>query len=240
MSLQSVIITGANRGIGLEFVRQLLATQSPPKHLIVTSRQSANPELDQLVSTNPDRLHVLKLEVKDYDSYDGFVQKVATIVGSDGLDTLVNNAGILIYSNLQKVTAEDMLKNFEINSVTPLMLTKALLPLLKSASANRKTAVVNISSKVGSVEDNTSGGGYPYRSSKSALNMITKSLAIDLKADNIRAIALHPGWVQTDMGGPNALITTGESVSKMLDTIRAINDKTLGDFLNYDGKPIPL
>jgi NAD(P)-dependent dehydrogenase (short-subunit alcohol dehydrogenase family) len=99
--------------------------------------------------------------------------------------------------------------------------------------------VVNVTSKIGSIDDNTSGGIYPYRTSKTALNMVSKCLAVDLKPAAIKVIAVHPGWVQTDMGGPNALINTQTSVSNMIDTIKSVNDSTLGDFLNYDGKPIP-
>ena len=92
---------------------------------------------------------------------------------------------------------------------------------------------------MGSIEDNTSGGLYPYRTSKTGLNMVSKSLAIDLKPAKINVIALHPGWVQTDMGGPNALINTFTSVSNMINTIKNINDSVLGKMLNYDGTVIP-
>jgi len=239
MSLKSVVITGANRGIGLEFVRQLLAAKPAPQHLIATSRQDTNEELDKLRAKHSS-LHVLKLEIKNFDSYPQFVQQVEQIVGADGVDTLINNAGILINKDLESVTADQMIENFEVNTVSPLMLTKAFLPLLKVSSATRKTAVVNITSMIGSIEDNTSGGLYPYRTSKTALNMVSKCLAVDLKPSAIKVIAVHPGWVQTDMGGPNAKITTETSVSNMINTIKSVNDSTLGDFVNYDGKPIPL
>jgi len=234
-----VIVTGANRGIGLEYVRQLLLANPAPKHLIATTRQADNPELDKL-RANHQSLHVLRLEVKNYQSFGDFAKQVEQIVGTDGVDTLINNAGILVNKNLTDVSAQDMIDNFEVNTVSPLMLTKALLPLLKVSAANRKTAVVNITSQIGSIDDNTSGGLYPYRTSKTALNMVSKCLAVDLKPSAIKVIALHPGWVQTDMGGPNAKITTETSVSNMINTIKSINDSTLGDFLNYDGKPIPL
>lgn len=238
MSLQSVLITGANRGIGLEFVRQLLASDPSPKYLIATTRQSSNEELDQL-KTNHSSLHILKLDTKNYNEYEEFVRQVDQIVGHNGIDTLINNAGILIRNDINSVTPQDMTENFEINSVTPLMLTKALLPLLKVSSANRKTAVVNITSRVGSIEDNTSGGMYSYRTSKTALNMVSKCLAVDLKPFGINVIALHPGWVQTDMGGSNATITPFTSVSNMLTTIKNINDSVVGKMLDYNGSVIP-
>lgn len=131
MSLQTVLITGANRGLGLEMVRQLLASLSPPEHVIATTRQSSNEELDKLKALNP-RLHVLKLETRDYQTFEEFIQSVEQIVGDQGIDTLINNAGIWIRTDeLINVTPNAMITNLEVNSVAPLMLTKALLPLLK-------------------------------------------------------------------------------------------------------------
>ena len=99
--------------------------------------------------------------------------------------------------------------------------------------------MVNITSKMGSIEDNTSGTHYSYRTSKTALNMISKCLAVDLKPVGINVISLNPGWVQTDMGGPNALINTYTSVSNMINTIKNSNESVSGKLLNYDGNPIP-
>ena len=130
MSLQSVLVTGANRGIGLEFVRQLLSSSSPPIHLIATTRQSSNSELEKLRRENKS-LHLLELDTTNFDRLSDFAHKVKQIVGDDGIDTLINNAGISITTSLDDVTAEDMIKNFTVNTVAPLMITKALLPLLK-------------------------------------------------------------------------------------------------------------
>ena len=130
MSLTNVLITGANRGIGLELVRQVLTT-THAKHVIATTRQSSHPELDQLRDKHPNRLHVLQLEGTNYSCFPEFVKQVEAIVGDQGLDTLINNAGICLFKLLDEVTAEDMMNVFEVNSVAPLMLTKALLPLLK-------------------------------------------------------------------------------------------------------------
>ena len=107
------------------------------------------------------------------------------------------------------------------------------------SAKNRKTAVVNITSRMGSIDDNSSGGYYAYRASKAALNMISKSLSIDLTPKGISVISLYPGWVQTDMGGKNATLDVYTSVSKMINTIKNINASVLGKMLNYDGIVIP-
>lgn len=130
MSFTSVLVTGANRGIGLEFVKQLLRLSPAPKYIIATSRQSKNEELEQLANSSGS-VHILNFETRDYAHYDQFVSAVGQIVGDDGIDLVINNAAILARDDLQSVTVENMMANFEVNAVTPLMITKALLPLLK-------------------------------------------------------------------------------------------------------------
>ncbi|XP_013775522.1 uncharacterized protein LOC106460375 [Limulus polyphemus] len=140
-----------------------------------------------------------------------------------------------------------MMKNYEVNVVTPLIFTKAVLPLLKAAATQNDTKpfgcsralVVNISSVLGSILSNDSGGLYPYRASKAALNMISKSLAVDLYSDGILSVSIHPGWVKTDLGGPNALIDTSTSVEGILGTILKVKENDNGLLINYDGKVIP-
>jgi len=240
MSIANVLVTGANRGIGLEFVKQFLALAQPPKHLFATCRDPAKAEeLNKVASSNVN-VHVLKLEVKDYAAYPALVQQVTDVIGDNGLDVLINNAGLYHNVSIDKGGPELMVDNFEVNSVTPLMITRAFLPLLRQAAgAKRRTVVANITSKMGSMEDNTSGNHYAYRASKAALNMITKSLSVDLSKDRIIAYAIHPGWVQTDMGGKNALITTETSVLGMMNSIATADAGLSGRMLNYDGAVIP-
>ncbi|XP_054166240.1 C-factor-like [Oppia nitens] len=244
MSLQTVLVTGANRGIGLELVRQLLSEPNPPQHLITTTRQTANRvELDALVAQHPN-LHVLHIESKAYDSFTatgGVADQIQKIVGTRGLDTLIINAGIAISKELDNVTANDMIENFEINTVSPLMLTKALLPLLKVASAQRKTAVVNISSLLGSIElakpkpDGQWFSRYPYRCSKTALNMISQCLSTDLKRDNIYVISMHPGHLKTQLGGPTAPVEVDAGVKGIIKQIKLIDNNSNGKLVSYAG-----
>ncbi|XP_054165646.1 C-factor-like [Oppia nitens] len=248
MSLQTVLVTGGNRGIGLELVRQLLAEPNPPKHLITTTRPTTNRvELDTLVAQHPN-LHVLHMESKAYDSFaatGGIADQIQQIVGTRGLDTLIINAGIAISKELDNVTANDMIENFEINTVSPLMLTKALLPLLKVASVQRKTAVVNISSRVGSIElakpkpEGQWFSRYPYRCSKAALNMISQCLSNDLKQDNIYVISMHPGHLKTQLGGPTAPIDVNDGVKGVIKQIKLIDDNSNGKLVSHEGGLVP-
>jgi len=241
MSPKSVFITGGNRGIGLEFVRQFLALSPTPKHVFATCRQPENaPELNQLAKDNSN-LHIVKLDVTDYSTLPAIVSKVEAVVGSDGLNVLVNNAGILRQTKLEDVTVEEMRAHFETNSVAPLMITKALLPLLKKGAAAHggselsldKGAVVSVSSMMGSISDNTSGSLYAYRASKASLNIISKSLACDLKADGILSFVLSPGWVSTDMGGKNARMTPEQCVTGLMRSMKKVDVKTQHLWQNY-------
>lgn len=239
MSYSSIFITGASRGIGLEFVKQYSALASV-KVLFATCRsESKATELKQLAAANS-KVKILELDVKEYDKYEKVVDEVAKTVGSEGLNLLVNNAGIHIKADFHDAKRDDMMEVYEVNVVAPLLLTRAFTPLLQaSARAGHKTFVANISSKVGSIADNTSGQMYAYRTSKAAFNQISKSLSIQLKDDNIIVAPIHPGWVQTDMGGPNAPIDTKTSVEHMIKTFDSITSDQAGLLLNYDGTVIP-
>lgn len=247
MSIGSVLITGANRGLGLEFVKQFVALPKPPLYLFATCRDpNAAADLQEVAKAHPN-VHILKFHAKDYEQFPVLHQQIEKETKGSGLNLLINNAAICSHESLTEVSSKSMMEHFEINVASPLQLTKELLPLLQKAAAVVKdkklsasrAAVVNITSKMGSVEDNTSGGSYPYRVSKAALNMATKSLSLDLKQFGILAFMLHPGWVLTDMGGPKALLTPQTSVSNMMNTILKASDDQSGVFLNYDGKPIP-
>jgi NAD(P)-dependent dehydrogenase (short-subunit alcohol dehydrogenase family) len=245
---KSVFITGASRGIGLEFVRQLVELPEPPKFIFATCRKPETAkELQELASTNS-RIHIHQFDVLDYTVYPKLVEWVQNVLGGEGLTALVNNAAVTVpESALDVVTRDNMMHVLESNAVAPLMISKAFLPLLKKSAAasgsadmsSSRAIIVNISTMMASIADNSSGGIYPYRASKAALNMINKSLSVDLKADGILAIALHPGWVLTDMGGKNALIDTQKSVQGMLHVLEELSDKDTGCFVNYKGDRIP-
>lgn len=188
-------------------------------------------------------IHIYKLDTTDFDSLTNFASKIEELVGTSGLDAVINNAGAYLKVSLLEGSADDMMENFKINAVAPLMITRSLFSHLRKAASQTDNAyrpvVVNITSKMGSIDDNTSGGHYAYRPSKTALNMITKSMSVDLASIGVKAVAIHPGWVRTQMGGPNGLIDTFESVTNMIRVIGDVQTgKNKGVFLNYDGAEI--
>ncbi|KAM8861682.1 C-signal [Synchiropus picturatus] len=250
----SVLVTGASRGIGLELVRQLAAGRSPPARIIATARNLATATKLQELAQKFSNVHVVGLDVVSDESIHSCVEEVERLVQGDGLNCLINNAGINVEADLHSVTCEKMMENFHTNSVAPLMLTKALLPLLKRAASAgsdaaarlgvHRAVVINMSSTLGSMALNTGEMArlvkwYPYRTSKSALNMLTRCLAGDLDPDHILCMAIHPGWVRTDMGGPQGRLSPEESACSVLSVIAGLEEKDQGSFLSELGETLP-
>jgi len=236
---KTVFITGANRGLGLEFVRQYLKLDNPPQVIIATCRDPEKAtELNELAASNPS-VNIYKFDTSDFDALPSLSNKIDEVVGDNGLDVVINNAGVYLKVSLMEGSPDDMMENFKVNVVAPLMITRSLFPNLRKATTRNTTfrpTVVNITSKMGSMDDNTSGGHYSYRSSKAALNMVTKSMSVDLEKSGINAVAIHPGWVRTAMGGPGGLIDTFESVTNMIRVIADVQTGVnKGLFLNYNG-----
>ena len=227
----SILITGTNRGIGLEFVKHYIKNN---EKVIATcrNRNSAKDLLELENTTN--NLSLVELDVSNPNSINNFTSKIAGLP----IDTFISNAGVSGPKNIEfgNFDAKEWLDVFNINTIAPLIITQKIL---KNLRLGKDKKLVFISSKVGSIEDNTSGGMYIYRTSKTALNQVIKSLSIDFKEDNFIVVALHPGWVQTDMGGPNALIDTKTSVKGLIEVIDNLTPKNSGKFYNYDGSPIP-
>ncbi len=228
----NIFITGANRGIGLEFVRQFLERG---ERVFATARKPEEADdLKALKDKYPDHLTVVQLDVIDDDSIASAAKAVAE--HTDSLDLLINNAGINPPSKFQSFGALDserMLFMLHVNTVAPLMVTQAFIDLLKAGDSAK---VVNISSSMGSLDSRSgSGGFYGYCPSKAALNMVSVSMGTDLAPMGITTITTHPGWVQTDMGGPGASLTPTESVSGLIRVIDGMTSADAGKFYNWDG-----
>lgn len=226
--MKTVLITGANRGIGLEFVKQYLEQEW---RVIACCREPESAV--QLQTLACAELEVRALDVSDTDS----IQALPGLLAGQTLSLFINNAGIYGQGqSLEEVDAQEWLGVFQINTIAPLLLTRALLPLMDRTGSAK---LAYLSSKMGSITENSGGGTYVYRSSKTALNQVLKSLATDLANEGFLVAALHPGWVRTDMGGPNALIDTQTSVSGMRHVIEQLGAEQNGGFYNYDGATIP-
>ncbi|OGV73578.1 MAG: short-chain dehydrogenase [Methylophilales bacterium RIFCSPHIGHO2_02_FULL_57_10] len=231
--VKNALVTGANRGLGFEFVRQL-AAQGWRVFACCRNPQQAE-ALNALMPASQGKISVHALSVEDGAQ----IKELAQHLDGQPIDLLINNAGR--YSGREfgifgQTDTAEWIKSFEVNSIAPLKMAEAFV---EHVGRSQMKTIVIITSKMGSVGDNSSGGSYLYRSSKAAVNIVAKSLSIDLRPRGIKVALLHPGWVKTDMGGPNALITAEESVSAMLSLIGRLDWQDSGTFLAFDGAEIP-
>jgi NAD(P)-dependent dehydrogenase (short-subunit alcohol dehydrogenase family) len=223
--MKKAIITGANRGIGLEFTRKLL---SEGYSVTALCRKAS----DELSSLSNDQLTVFE----DFDvTSDASIAKLKETLSEDSIDLLINNAGIARRESIEEFNLSTMKEQFEVNSLAPLKVTVELVPYLKKGAR-----VGMVTSRMGSIADNDSGGSYGYRMSKAALNAGAKSLSIDLKDKGISIAILHPGWVKTDMTGNSGLIDTEESVRGLTEILEnKLTPETSGSFWHTNGELLP-
>jgi NAD(P)-dependent dehydrogenase (short-subunit alcohol dehydrogenase family) len=228
--MPNIFITGTNRGIGLALTKHFLNESFA---VIATCRTPENAtELRSLQSDYPDTLQIHPLDVAN----DKHIDNIAAVLQGLPIDVMINNAGVYgdrcSFGSVNYDSFEEVLR---INTLAPLKIAEKLIHNLELGEQKK---LVNITSKMGSIDDNTSGGRYSYRASKAALNAVTKSLAIDLAPEGISVAVIHPGWVRTDMGGSNATRSTEESASGIATVIENLSTKTSGKFFNFDGQEI--
>ena len=220
----TVLVTGANRGLGLEFARQYAADGWT---VIGTARRPAG--ADQLRELG---VELMQLDVTDQAG----IAALAEALGDRPIDMLINNAGIFPrVGDIDEVDAGAYSRTLMVNTLGPVLVTQALMPNLRASSMKR---VINITSRLASIELN-SGNYYGYRESKAALNMFTKTLAAELGPEGFICLALHPGWVRTDMGGQNANLSPEESVSSMRKVIDGLTPGDNGAYRGYSGDVVP-
>ncbi len=225
-----MLITGANRGIGLEFVRQYLADGW---EVIATCRDPKKAtDLETLANENH-KLSIYPLDISQPEQID----QLAKAIGNQPIDHLINNAGTYGSSgeHFGNVKPSDMVATFATNTVGTLLVCQALA---KNIELSTEKLIIAISTRVGSIADNTTGKNYSYRASKAALNMVMKSIAVEVQARGVRVLILHPGWVKTAMGGDNALITTEESVKGLRNIINTDHGDKLAPFIAFDGREL--
>lgn len=228
------LVTGANRGLGLAFVRQLLDRGDD---VIASCRQPGKATaLNTLAGEFPARLHVLPLDVANARARAELVRELPPVLGDDGrIDLLINNAGVLHsgerFGHADQAMLED---SFRTNAIGPFLLTQALASSLADGAR-----VANLSSVMGSIADRSAFRSPSYCSSKAAQNMLTVQLAHALRARGIIVLALHPGWAQTDMGGSSATVDSSDAVRGLLHVIDAATIEDSGRFLDWRGEPLP-
>lgn len=219
------LVTGANRGLGLEFARQLAARGD---QILATARDPERAtDLARLVHD------VIPLDLLNPKSIEGLAERI----GDRPIDVLINNAGAASESkSIEAVGFDELQRAFAINSTGPMLVTRAVL---KNLRAGQRKTVFNISSQLGSIANNRGGSSYGYRASKAALNQLTVTLANELRPEGFTCVVAHPGWVQTDMGGRNAPMQPEESVGHLLRLIDRLKPDDSGKFFNYDGTTLP-
>ena len=245
--MKTILVTGTNKGIGLEFARQYL---NDGFKVIATCRNLSKLDgLDRLVNSFPDRISIYQMELLDEKSIESFSSKIKDIP----IDIFINNAGLTFgYSRNAKLSnsgislnklntfgyikSENWLPIFKANCIAPLLLTQLLY---RNFLLGKQKKIVFISSKPASITENTGGSMYMSRSSRSALNQVIKSLSVDLIKEGISVASISPGWVKTDSGGINALIDVHTSVTGIKKIINELTLENTGNFWDYNGELIP-
>uniref|UniRef100_A0A8C6Y2K0 C-factor-like n=1 Tax=Naja naja TaxID=35670 RepID=A0A8C6Y2K0_NAJNA len=250
-SVFSVLVTGSNRGIGLGLVKRFLELPCPPKWVFATSRDmegEKSKEVRELSCKHPN-LVVLQLDVTNLKSIQAALKGVEKCVGEGGLTLLINNAGIWVYSDMETENAKDMMRVYSVNSIGPLQISQAFLPLLKKAArrsprqglSSSKAAIINISSNAGSMELVAYwnvGSSIAYRCSKAALNMLTKCQSLEYAANGIMSISIHPGSVET-FPNPVPEISVEESTQGIVTVLSKLSEEDNGTFLDWLGRCVP-
>jgi NAD(P)-dependent dehydrogenase (short-subunit alcohol dehydrogenase family) len=234
--MASILLTGANRGIGLAFAK-LIAERGDT--LFATCR---NPDqakaLRAIADSHPSSVHLIALDVDDDDSIQMAFDKIST--ATDKLDLLINNAGIGSGpEQLGQIERAHLQKFFNTNSTSPLMVAQAFLPLLEKSKGSWIVNISSILGSIGSTPPPIEWSSFAYRTSKAAVNMVTRTLASFLQEKKIGVISFHPGWVKTDMGGPQAPLSPEESASKLLHQFSNLRSDQSGCYLDPDGNTLP-
>ena len=225
--MPTVLITGANRGLGLEFTKQYAMEGW---QIFACCR---NPSTAKDLAAIKGKISIHRLDMLD----DSQIRQLSQELSGQAIDVLINNAGVGEFADrLGNIETTKWLSLLHVNMIAPVHMIENFLPHLERG---QRKLVVNITSRMGSIEDNHTGGYYLYRSSKAGLNMVMKSIAIELKPRNIAVILLHPGWVKTAMGGQNAPLSPTESIQHLRQVIGKVTIHDTGRFFNYDGQTIP-
>ncbi|KAM9352201.1 uncharacterized protein ABDE67_007058 [Symphorus nematophorus] len=257
----NIFVTGTNRGIGLELVKQLVEKTGEDAHIYACCREPQGTRaqaLRDLTNQYPGKITLIKLDMSKEDSISAAVLAVSEQIGAAGLNLLINNAAINTPASPAPLSAtgkKNMMEVYETNVVGPFLLAKVgLFSCACSVQTPththtgdkmscRRSAIINISTLISSIEKCPEtfpvAQMYPYRTSKAALNMLTRCQAEDFRTHNILVTAIHPGWVRTDMGGEKAPLSTEDSVLGLISVMSSLSSKECGMLLDWMGNKIP-
>ena len=226
-----IVITGSSRGLGLEFVKQY--AEAGHRVFALARRPDALP-LSELATM--DGVTAIACDVVDAAACEAAVAQIGQ--ATEGIDLLLNNAGVAgnTGDRFGNLDFDDVRTVLEVNSIAPVRMSELCAPLLRRG---RDARIVHVTSRMGSIEDNDSGGWWAYRMSKAALNMACKNMALELRGAGIATMVVHPGWVRTDMGGGGASLSIAESVQGMRDVIDTLDMGRSGMFFDYTGTALP-
>ena len=228
----TILITGANRGIGFELTQQY--AEAGWRVIACCREPDKAQELDGVRSDHGEQVSIHRLDVTNSEP----IKALVTSMEDTPIDILLNNAGIYGQrdDSLGNIDEDKWLETFRVNTIAPIKVMEAFIDVV---AASKRKVFASITSKMGSVADNTSGGSYVYRSSKAALNAAMKSAANDLEGRGISVVVIHPGWVRTDMGGPSGLLSVEQSAKSIRELLGRVSIEDTGKFFNYDGTVIP-
>ncbi|MEE9597181.1 MAG: SDR family oxidoreductase [Acidiferrobacterales bacterium] len=228
----TILITGANRGIGFELTQQY--AEAGWRVIACCREPDKAQELDGVRSDHGEQVSIHRLDVTNSEP----IKALVTSMEDTPIDILLNNAGIYGQrdASLGNIDEDKWLETFRVNAIAPIKVMEAFIDVV---AASKRKVFATITSKMGSIADNTSGGSYVYRSSKAALNAAMKSAANDLEGRGISVVVIHPGWVQTDMGGPSALLSVEQSAKSIRELLGRVSIEDTGKFFNHDGTVIP-
>mgnify|MGYP001460722210 CR=1 FL=1 len=220
--MKTALVTGANRGIGLELTLQLLDSG----YDVHATYRSSKGGLEEIQNS---ALNIHQMDVRNKEEISAVIKSISS------LDLLINNAGIADghWQSISEIDMEHALEVLNVNAVSPVLVTQQVLPILSNQST-----IVMISSLMGSISDCRSGRSYAYRASKTALNMFSMAMKNELDGMGSSLLIIHPGWVETDMGGPNAPLSTDESVRGIMQRITEQNMSMSGRYVQFDGTPV--
>jgi len=251
MITKSILVTGCNRGLGLELIKQLASHQNTPWCIFAACRNPNEAQDLHHIADMHSNVHLLEIDATNHETIVQAEEEIAEYVQDDGLNVLFNNAGQIQGNEMRikNVDVDNLRRLIEVNTITPLVMAQTFLPLVRKASLLRKpskemnvsrAAILNMCGIAASFGGNIYGGKYSYRMSKVGMNIMGQNLGMELKRDRILSVNIHPGWVKTDLGGKTAPLDKEDSIKQLIETLPQLNEAHTGTHWDtFHNKQLP-